>query len=296
MRGPASVVSRALALLFALALGCAGAPPPPGAGERGVIRIAGSDTMTPLMRSWGEAFMRTRGGISVRVEGGGSRTGIEALIDARTDLCAASRAMQPDEVKRLLDRRGFLGLSILAAKDALSVYLHPENPVASLSLADLKGLFTGRIANWSAVGGDDLPVRLVNRQPNSGTYLFFRQHVLQEEPYNESARTARDTESVVEAVLADRGSVGYGGIAFGKTVRHVAVEGIDPTEENVRNGTYPLSRYLYLYAAGPLEGPMRAFVDWILSDEGQRVAAQAGYVSLYRLPEGDGGVLEVPEE
>jgi phosphate transport system substrate-binding protein len=263
------------------AAGCAGTAAERRSPNPSIARVVGSDTMEPLVHAWSEAFMKTHADVSVRVEGGGTRRGIEALIDGRTDLCAASRTMQANEVKRLLDSRGFLGLSILTAKDALSVYVHPENPVTGLGLAELKAIFTGNIANWKEVGGEDRPILIVSRQPNSGTYHFFRQHVLEAERYGESARTEPNTEAVVRAVRADRGAIGYGGIAFGPDLRHLSIEGVAPTQENVRNGTYPLSRYLYLYAAGPLEGAVQSFVDWILSDEGQRVAADAGYIPLW---------------
>jgi len=273
-----------LGLLLAGILGCGSCAGPAEVrrpSEPPVERIVGSDTMEPLVQAWSAAFMKSRRDISVRAEGGGTRRGIEALIDGRTDLCAASRTMQANEVKRLLDSRGFLGLSILTAKDALSVYVHPENPVTGLSLAELKAIFTGNIANWKKVGGEDRPILIVSRQPNSGTYHFFRQHVLEAERYGGSVRTESNTESVVRAVRADRGAIGYGGIAFGPDLRHLSIEGIAPTQENVRNGAYPLSRYLYLYAAGPLEGAVQSFVDWILSDDGQRAAADAGYIPLW---------------
>lgn len=257
-------------------------------GEEGIpavriIRIVGSDTMQPLLRYWARAYAEVEPGAVIHPEGGGTGTGIEALIAGETDVCAASRTMRPDEVKRLLDNRAFLGLSILTGKDALSVYLHPDNPVRDLSLEDLKNIFSGETISWSDVGGLDERIHVISRQPNSGTYFFLKEHVLLGEPYAGSAKFVQNTAAVTREVAADPGAVGYGGMAYGQDVYHCRIEGVEPTEENVRNGTYPLARYLYLYTAGPLEGEIKDLVDWILSDDGQRAVEGAGYIPLWEV-------------
>lgn len=270
-----------LAAAILLSLGCAASGGEETAGGAASIRIVGSDTMRPLLLAWAESYMKENPPVSIYVKGGGSARGIEALIENEADLCAASRAMLPDEVKRLLDRRGFLGLSILTAKDALSVYLHPANPLTDLTRDDLKRIFTGRVSDWSELGGPKLPVHVVNRQPNSGSYFFFRGHVLGDEEYGNAWATAPNTAAVVRAVSTDTGAIGYGGIAYGPELRHASIDGVAPTAEDVRSGAYPLARYLYLYAAGPLEGELRRFVDWILSDAGQRRVIEVGYIPLW---------------
>jgi phosphate transport system substrate-binding protein len=247
------------------------------------IRIVGSDTMQPLLRHWARAYAEVKPGTVIEPEGGGTGTGIEALIAGETDVCAASRTMRPDEVKRLLDNRSFLGLSVLTGKDALSVYLHPDNPVRNLSLDELKVIFSGEISNWKDVGGLDQDVHVISRQPNSGTYLFFMEHVLFGESYDRSAKFVQNTSAVVREVAANPGGTGYGGMAYGQDVYHCRIEGVEPTKENVRNGTYPLARYLYLYTAGPLEGEIKDFTDWVLSDDGQRVVEAAGYIPLWEV-------------
>jgi len=272
-----------LSAFFAIlvgAAGCTGAAPQ-APGPAAVIRIAGSDTMQPLVRMWAESFMRLHPNVSIYTEGGGSGRGLTSLIEGNVDLAAGSRTMQADEIKRLLDNRVFLGQSILTAKDALSIYLHPSNPVRELSLGQLQGILGGTIRNWQEVGGRDAPIELISRQPNSGTYSFLQQHVLQGRPYGTIAETAPHTSSVVERVAANANALGYGGVAYGPDLIHCRIDGVEPTLENVRDGSYPLARYLYLFAAGPLEGHVRDFVNWVLSDEAQRIVGEVGYIPLW---------------
>ena len=139
------------------------------------------------------------------------------------------------------------------------------------------------IRNWREVGGWDAPIELISRQPNSGTRSFLRQHILEGRPYSETARTAPNTRSVIELVAADPNALGYGGVAYGPNLIHCRIDGVEPTPENVRNGSYPLARYLYLFAAGPLEGHIRDFVNWVLSDEAQRIVSEVGYIPLWEV-------------
>jgi phosphate transport system substrate-binding protein len=245
------------------------------------IRIKGSDTMMPLVQRWAEAFMTAHPDVAVYVEGGGSATGIQALIRGSVNICASSRPMQAEEIRELMERRGSLGITILTARDALSIYLHSDNPVQSLSMDELRGIFTGRLTGWREVGGADEPILVVNREPNSGTFLFFEEHVLLGAAYAPRAVTKPGTRGVVEAVRQNRNAVGYGGFAYAEGVRQCRVEGIEPTPENVRNGTYPIARYLYLFTVAPPKGILKQFTDWILSNEGQRIVREVGYIPLY---------------
>lgn len=272
------------AISFATFLGGCGSGRDTTTDARSSLRIKGSDTMLLLTTRWAEEFMRVHPRIAVYTEGGGTETGIDALIEGNTDLCAASRTLRAEEVRRLLQKRGSLGISVLTAKDALSVYLHPDNPVGSLTMQQITGLFTGEIRNWRDVGGADLPVTVISRAPNSGTFLFFEEHVLQGRPYSRDAETVATTEAVIRRVRELPGAVGYGGLPYGEDLRHVAVEGIKPTSDNVRNGSYPISRYLYLYASRPLEGELKLFVDWVLSNAGQTVVRSVGYIPLWDVP------------
>jgi len=272
-----------VAAIAVMLLGCAGSAESEDEGTRS-IRIKGSDTMLRLVNRWAEEFMKLHPDIAVYVEGGGTETGIRALIEGETDLTSASRTLQASEVKELLQKRGSLGLSILTAKDALSVFLHPDNPIRDLTLEQLREIFTGQIRNWKDVSGVDAPIRVINRPPNSGTFLFFEEHVLEGESYTERSESVPTTSAVIRAVRANPAAVGYGGLAYGRDVIHIAVDGVEPTAENVRNGSYPIARYLYLFAAEPPAGPIKLFVDWILSNSGQNIVGEVGYIPLWELP------------
>jgi ABC-type phosphate transport system substrate-binding protein len=134
-----------------------------------IIRIKGSDTMVILAQRWAEEYMKQHTGIAVYVEGGGSATGIEALIKGEIEICTASRPLQPGEVRRLAQQHRNIGIAFRVAKDGLSIYLHPDNPIRDLSLEQVKGIYTGRIKNWREVGGKDEPIVTFSRTPSSGT-------------------------------------------------------------------------------------------------------------------------------
>jgi phosphate transport system substrate-binding protein len=224
--------------------------------------------------------MKLHDGVSVYVEGGGTASGVKNLIHSRSDICAASRPLRPQEVRQLAKRYNTVGLTFTVAKEALSVYVHPQNPVDDLTLEQLKAIFTGEIRNWRSLGGTDAPISVLTRSPNSGTYLYFQEHVLTEEPYLSSARVMPTTQSVVNGVLENPHAIGYGGVAYGTTL-HSNINGIAPSRENVISGDYPITRYLYLVTAGSPRGETKEFIDWILSPGGQSLVDQAGYVPLW---------------
>lgn len=265
-----------LSLVFLIVWACA----TPRTSGSSTIRLMGSDTMINLAHRWAEVYMKVRPGVSVYSDGGGTATGIEALIKGEIDICTASRPLRPEEARRLAERHGYLGVSFLVAKDALSIYVHPENPVRNLNLAQVREIFTGKITNWKIVGGADAEIVLLHRAPNSGTYLYFQEHVLDGQPYSPSARTMPGTQAIVNAIAENPGAIGYGGIAYGKKIVHCRVGGVAPTEENVRNDSYPISRYLYFYTIKEPSGMVKSFIDWVLSREGQREVKQIGYVPL----------------
>ncbi|MFA6541676.1 MAG: phosphate ABC transporter substrate-binding protein [Bacteroidota bacterium] len=250
--------------------------------DRTVIRIKGSDTMVYLVQRWAEQFMLLNPDISIYTYGGGSATGIDALIAGTVDIAAASRPMQSDEIKKLAERKSSIGISVLTGKDGLSIYLHPDNPVKSLTLDQLKNIFTGAIADWSEVGGFHAPIHVYSREPSSGTFLFFEEHVLFGSPYAKQRIAVATTSQMTSAVESDSLGIGYGGVAYGTNVIHLRINGVAPTPANIKNGTYPISRYLYLYTAEPPSGNIKKFIDWVISDEGQKIVEVMGYIPLYR--------------
>lgn len=241
----------------------------------------GSDTMLPLNRHLATTFMSTHPGAVVVVEGGGTGVGARALIDGRVDLAAASRALAPDEVEALFNETGTLGIRYLVALDAIAIYLHPDNPVTSLSFEQLGGLFSGRMPSWRSVGGGGDGVAVVIRPPTSGTHRFFRDHVLAGGPYASCAVTVRRTQDVIAAVASNADAIGYGGLAYSGDVVHAAVDGIAPNPRTIREGAYPLARYLFYYATEPPDGIVRTYVDWVIGPEGQEAVAETGLLALW---------------
>uniref|UniRef100_A0A832I294 Phosphate-binding protein n=1 Tax=Eiseniibacteriota bacterium TaxID=2212470 RepID=A0A832I294_UNCEI len=265
----------------ALAIVAFGAADPAGAG-RG-LTIKGSDTMVILGQRWAEEYMRAHPKAVIQVTGGGSGTGIAALINGTTDICQASRPMKEDEKRKLRDRFQTMGVEIPVARDGLAIYLHESNPVEALSLEQLRGIYTGRITNWKELGGPDARIVLYSRENNSGTYVYFKDHVLGGRDYSPACQTLPGTAAVVNAVARDPHGIGYGGGAYGRGVKEIAVRkdaaspAVKPSLETVRDGSYPVSRYLYFYLRQRPTGEAKAFVDWVLSDEGQQIVTKVGY-------------------
>jgi phosphate transport system substrate-binding protein len=204
------------------------------------------------------------------------------LINGETDICTASRNLQPQEVKLLAEQYSAIGIEFLVAKDALSIYVNPENPVKNFTLDQLKQIFTGLINNWQKLGGNNESILPVIRPANSGTHFYFKEHVLEGEEYCNSAVVRNTTNDVINEVLKNKNAIGYGGIGYGRQIIHAKVGGTAPTEENVRNDSYPIIRYLHFYTLNTPEGNIKNFIDWVLSSEGQEIVERSGYIPLWK--------------
>jgi len=251
------------------------------------IVVKGSDTMVILGQKWAEVYMKKNPGVTVQVTGGGSGTGIAALLNNTTDICNASRPMKPSEVAECVKKFKARPHEYKTCLDALSVYVHKDNPIESLSFPQLEAIFTGKITNWKQVGGPDMPISLYGRENSSGTYEFFKEHVLNKKDFAASTKTMPGTAAVIQGVAKDKGGIGYGGIAYGEGVKHLKIsktdggEAVEPTEQNVFDGRYPITRYLFNYVAPAKDtGAVAAYIAWCLSDEGQRVVKDVGYFPL----------------
>lgn len=249
-----------------------------------VIRIKGSDTMVILARRWAEQFMRQYGGIAVYVDGGGTATGIEALIRGDVEICTASRPLRPEEAQRLAQHQKNIGIAFRVAKDGLSIYLNPNNVIRDLSLEQVRDLYTGKITNWREVGGKDEAIVVLSRPSSSGTFLYLQEHVLEGQPYSDAAITLPTTAAIVAEVEKNPRAIGYGGLAYGKNLVHCKINGVSPTDESVREDKYPITRYLYFYTIKKPEGVLKLFIDWVLSKEGQRVVKEIDYIPLFAVP------------
>ncbi|HKZ53233.1 MAG TPA: phosphate ABC transporter substrate-binding protein, partial [Candidatus Acidoferrales bacterium] len=250
------------------------------------LTVKGSDTMVILGQRWAEVYMQKNRGVTIQVTGGGSGTGIAALINGTTDIAEASRPMKDKEKDAVKAKRSAEVLELPVAVDGLAVFLNVKNPVGELSLAQLKGIYTGAIKNWKEVGGRDERMILYGRENNSGTYVYFKEHVLENVDYFPTVQTLPGTAAVIHAVAKDPRGIGYGGVAYGEGVKHLRVRkdanspAVEPTMENVLSAQYPISRYLYWYVAGRPKGDLKAFAEWALSKDGQAVVENVGYYPL----------------
>ena len=253
------------------------------AAPKSVVTIKGSDTMVILAQRWAESYMKTHPEASIQVTGGGSGVGISALINGTTDICNSSRPMKSSEREKLKQRYASLGVEIKAARDGLSVYLDDANPVSELTIAQIKAIYLGQITNWKDVGGQDEKIVLYGRENSSGTYVYFRDVVLGGQDFSAMMQTLPGTAAVVNAVSKDKSGIGFGGAAYAKGIKLVKVKkdaatpGYEPTQENIKAGVYPITRFLYMYTKSRPEGAIKAFIDWTLSPEGQKVVADVGY-------------------
>lgn len=250
------------------------------------ITIKGSDTLVRLGQRWAEEYMKTNEETVIQVSGGGSGTGIAALLNGTTDICEASRDMKEREYQ-LAERKGIEPYRISVALDGIAVFLNESNPVDVLTIPQLKAMYTGAITNWKEVGGPDHTIILYGRQNNSGTYAFFKEHVLDKEDFHVMTQTLPGTAAVANAVAKDEYGIGYGGIAWATGVKYAKVatdaeaEAVEPTVETVSNGTYPISRHLYWFFNGKPDGELKSLANWALSPEGQKIAEEIGYVPLH---------------
>jgi phosphate transport system substrate-binding protein len=280
MKSAPSVIMLILATMFVA--GCGG-----GSGPNAkVITIKGSDTMVILAQRWAEVYMGLHPDARVQVTGGGSGTGIAALINGGTDICSASRPMKDKEKEQVRSRRGEGVREIPVALDGVAIYVHQSSPLQSISQSQLKGIYTGRITSWRDLEGKDAKIVAYSRENNSGTYVFFKEHVLNNEDFARDIQTLPGTAAVVNAVSKDPASIGYGGIAYATTIRTVPVrrdnssQAIQPSLLTVQSGEYPLARNLYFYTASEPMGEIKAFIDWVLSREGQKICEAVGFYPL----------------
>lgn len=250
----------------------------------GTVTVKGSDTMVILSQRWAEVFMKSNPGVTVQVTGGGSGTGIAALLNGSTDICNASRPIKQSEIEKLKTKYGSTGVEIKVAIDGLSVYVNKANKkVNDLTLAQIKGIYTGEIRNWKEVGGADAQIIMYGRENSSGTYVYFKEHVLENKDFSSDVQSLPGTAAVVNAVSKDKNAIGFGGAAYAKGIKDLAVrkdpdsKAFLPNRHNIESGEYPISRFLYMYTRKKPEGNVKSFIDWALSKKGQSIVAEVGY-------------------
>lgn len=256
------------------------------ATEKSSLTVKGSDTMVILGQRWAETYMKENPGTTIQVTGGGSGTGIAALINGSTDICESSRPMKDKEKAEVKAKRGVPAVEGKVALDALAVYVNEKSPATEISIPTLRKIYTGELKNWKDAGGPDHAIVLYGRENNSGTYGYFKEHVLENKDFAPATQTLAGTSAVAHAVKADVYGIGYGGIAYLEGIRALKVKkdesaaAIAPSLETAQNGTYPISRFLYFYTAGEPTGASKKFVDWVGGPGGQKVIGAVGYYPL----------------
>jgi phosphate transport system substrate-binding protein len=250
------------------------------------VTLKGSDTVLPLAQQEAERFMAKNTNASITVVGGGTGVGLSALQEGTTDIAMASRGLKTEEKLKLKSAKKDVKEALIAY-DALSIIVHPSNKVSQLTREQLEGIFTGKITNWKDVGGSDEKIVAYSRETSSGTYEFFREHVLDKKNYANGILMMPATGSIVQSVSQTSGAIGYIGLAYEtKEVKSLAVsydQGktfVAPSVEAAKDKTYPISRPLFFFYDATSESKVKPFIDYVLSDEGQKTVQEIGYIPL----------------
>ena len=281
-------------LVFLAACGSAAKPSDPGVASATTIQNIGSDTMVNLALAWAEAYAVQRPQIRISVTGGGSGTGLAALVNGTVDLANASRAINKDETAKATTN-GIAPIEFVVARDAIAVIVNPENPVSQLSLPQLSQIYSGQITNWREVGGDNRPIVLLSRETNSGTHVYFLQNVLRLGKANDKTLFSPDTllmsssEGISAEVRQNPNAIGYDGLGYVtpdmKTIAVALKDGgpyVMPSIATVNDKTYPIARDLYMYSRGTPAGAVKDYLDWIMAAEAQKIVAELGFVPILK--------------
>jgi phosphate transport system substrate-binding protein len=288
---------RRWAWILVILLGLAACDSNAGPSDAGGVKVAaiqntGSDTMVNLALAWAEAYAAEHSTVRISVTGGGSGTGLAALVNGTVDIANASRAINQDEVSKAKSN-GLQPTEFVVARDAIAVIVNPENPVSKLTLVQLSKIYSGQITNWRQVGGDNRPIVLLSRETNSGTHVYFLQNVLRLGNANDTTLFSPDTllmpssEGISVEVRQNPNAIGYDGLGYvTPDVKTVAVAkddsspGVMPSIATVNDKTYPISRDLYMYTPGAPSGAVKAYLEWIMGPQAQKIVADLGFVPI----------------
>ncbi len=278
-----------LILFFVALIGCGR---PDNAGKStGSMQVKGSDTMVNLGQAWAEAFMKKNQGTNIAVTGGGSGTGIAALINGTCDIAESSRIMK-DKEKEMAKAKGHEAVEFIVGLDGLAVVVHPSNPVSKLTIDQLASIYTGSITNWKQVGGTDSKIVLLSREVNSGTHVYFKEHVVRKgnekgpEEFASHALLMTSSQAIADEVAQNKSAIGYYGMGYispKQKALEISKDGktfVKPANENVKNGSYPISRPMFFYTVGEPKGLVKKYVDFVLSPEGQEVVKRLDFVPV----------------
>jgi phosphate transport system substrate-binding protein len=291
---PRPLLTGLLLALIILSTSCAAAASAQTVPETTVyIENKGSDTIVNLALAWAERYQSEHPDVRISVTGGGSGTGIAALINGTVDIANASRQIKPEEVSEA-QSNGVDPVEFVIARDAIAVIVNPNNPVDKLTLQQISDIYSGKIDNWSEVGGEDRPIVRLSRETNSGTHVYFLETVLRMGEKDNKTLFSRDTlllpssEGIVAEVRQNPNAIGYDGLGYvPHDLKMIAIakeaggEYVLPSVETVNNATYPIARDLYMYTAGEPTGTVKIYLDWIInSDEAQGIVRELGFVPI----------------
>lgn len=259
---------------------------------KGSIQIKGSDTMVNLAQAWAEEFSKKNPGVNAAVTGGGSGTGIAALISGTADIAISSRIMKEKEINKA-GENGIEPNEIKTALDGLAVVAHPENPVSKLTIDELADIFTGKSTNWKQLGGSNLAIVILSREVNSGTHVYFKEHVLRKgnekgpEEFSPAALLMPSSQAIADEIAQNPNAIGYYGMGYISAKQKVIAVArdknspyVEPVLVNVQNNSYPISRPLLIYTKGQPQGIVKAFLDFALSEEGQEIVRKTDFVPI----------------
>jgi phosphate transport system substrate-binding protein len=248
----------------------------------GNIVIKGSTTVLPIAQKVAEVYMKANPDVRISISGGGSGNGMKALIDGSTDIADASRFIKDKEVKLAVEK-GRFPVPFAVAYDSIVPVVHPSNPCSNLTLAQLKAIYKGEVKNWKDLGGPDRKIVVVSRDTSSGTYEVWEEKIMKKERVYPGALLQASNGAVVQAVSNNKNAIGYIGLGYLDTsVKALSANGISGSEETTLNGTYPISRPLFMFTAGWPKGDTLNFINFVLHPQkGQKYVSDAGYVPLY---------------
>ncbi len=248
----------------------------------GNIVIKGSTTVLPIAQKTAEAYMKQNPNVKISISGGGSGNGMKALIDGSTDIADSSRFIKPKEVKLAVEK-GRYPVPFAVAYDCIVPVVHPSNSIVNITLAQLKDIYLGKVKNWKEIGGPDNPVVVVSRDTSSGTYEVWESKVMKKERVYPGALLQASNGAVSQAVAKNKNAIGYIGIGYiNADVKALMVDRVVGSSDTTLNGTYPISRPLFMFTPGWPEGDVLNYINFILNPEkGQKYVAEAGFVPLY---------------
>lgn len=249
----------------------------------GNVVIKGSTTVLPIAQKAAEDFMKANPGINISVSGGGSGNGMKALIDGTTDIADSSRFIKDKEVT-LATSKGVLPVPHRVALDCVVPVVHPSNPLLDISIAQLKDIYTGKITNWKTLGGADKSIVVISRDTSSGTYEVWENKVLKKEKVTPKALLQASNGAVAQAVAKNKYAIGYVGIGYlNKDVKGLKVDHVEASPTTALNGTYPVSRALFMFTNGWPKGDTLSFINFVVSPAGQKIAQEEGFVPMYNI-------------